>query len=258
VELHDWRRFARMTVVQVRVEFLKLWRIPSFSIMTIAFPLMLFAFFGLPNAGGHTGGVRTGAYLLGSFGVYAMTTVMLFSFGVGVAVERGQNIDLLMRVTPLRPLAALLGRSITAVAFGLITLAALFTFAGLTAGIHMPVATWLRITALLIGGALPFLVIGYAIGYAAGPSTAPVVLNIVYLPLSFASGILLPLPYLPHPIQLAAPYLPTYRYAQLVWGTLGVRTDGLLANGLWLAAYLVVFFVVALLAYRREEMRRFA
>ena len=43
----------------------------------------------------------------------------LFGFGVGVAVERGQGWLLLKRATPMPPLAYLLAKMATAVAFGL-------------------------------------------------------------------------------------------------------------------------------------------
>ena len=45
--------------------------------------------------------------------------------------------------------------------------------------------------------------------------------NLIYLPLSFASGLFVPLNQLPVFIQNLAPYLPSYHYAQLAWSALG-------------------------------------
>ena len=43
------------------------------------------------------------------------------------------------------------------------------------------------VTTVLVIGALPFCAIGLAFGYLVGPNSAPAVLNLVYLPMAFAS-----------------------------------------------------------------------
>jgi len=75
--------------------------------------------------------------------------------------------------------------------------------------------------------------------------------------MAFASGMLIPYPALPAPVRQVALYLPTYRYAQLAWGAVGIMTDTLLTIVAWLLAHTVVFFAIALVAYRREELRQF-
>src|SRR5579875_166014 len=150
---------------QTKAEFLKLWRNPGFSIASLALPVLFFAFFGLPYAHYHEGPISAGQYLLASFGAYGTISVMLFSFGVGVAVERGQRMNVLMRATPLRPAVYLLSKVLTALVFALLMLVILFAFGALAGGIHMAIGMWATLIGRLLLGALPFIALGFAFVY---------------------------------------------------------------------------------------------
>jgi ABC-2 type transport system permease protein len=76
--------------------------------------------------------------------------------------------------------------------------------------------------------------------------------------MAFASGVFMPVDRLPAAVQRVAPYLPTHHYAQLAWNAVGSGTEPLAVSVAWLAGYSVVFFVVAVVAFRREERARFA
>ena len=243
---------------QTRAEFLKLWRNPGFSVFSLLMPAIFFAFFGLPNTHNTEGNVSAGRYILASFAAYGAISVMLFSFGVGVAVERGQRMNVLMRATPLRPMVYLLARVVTAVAFAFLMLLVLFAFAAIAGGIRMDAAMWLTLTVRLLLGALPFIALGFAVGYLASPNAAAPIINIVFLILSFASGLFVPLPQLPDVVQKVAPYLPTYRYGQLAWNDIGFDIKEPLSTPvLWLFGYGIVFVVIAIRAYRREDQKTF-
>src|ERR1700738_2748923 len=90
-----------MLLEQTRSEFIKLLRTPAFSVTSVVLPSMFFAFFGLPHVNDREAGIKAGPYLLASFAAYGVISVMLYSFGIGVAVERGQKMNVLMRATPL-------------------------------------------------------------------------------------------------------------------------------------------------------------
>lgn len=246
-----------MLVRQTSAEFLKLWRTPAFSLSSLALPIIFFAFFGLPNSHYRIAGVSAGPYLLASFGAYGTTTVMLFSFGVGVAVERGQKMTVLMRVTPLPGVVALAARVITAVVFASIMLSLLFAFGVLAGGIHMASTQWITLTVRLLLGALPFIAMGLSIGYLASPAAAAPIANILFLVLSFGSGLFVPLSQLPSFVRQAAPYLPTYHYGQLVWQAVGAQTDSMQTSIVWLAGYGLAFASIAIWAYQREEQASF-
>jgi ABC-2 type transport system permease protein len=249
---------GRVLLAQARAELLIRRRIPAISLTSLALPVVFFTFFGLPVAHlKRADGVSVGAFLVVSFGAYTVGSVMVNAFGVGVAVERGMKVDLLQRVTPLPPGLLLLAKALTAMLLALLGVALLIGYATVVGGVAEPPAVWAAAAALLLAGALPFVGLGLAIGYAAGPNSAPAVANLVYLPLSFASGLFVPLEQLPAFVRALAPCLPTYHYGQLAWSALGARTAPLGSSLAWLAGYTVVFLALALHAYRREERRKF-
>jgi ABC-2 type transport system permease protein len=240
---------------QVKAELLKLARTPGFSISSLALPMVLFAFFGLRDSAAMRGGVEVGQYVLASFAAYGVMSVMLYSFGVSVAAERGQRIHLLARATPLRPAVALTARVITALIFALAMLLLLFAFAALVGGVQSNVGTLLRLAGSLLLGALPFVALGFGIGYLVSPTSAAPITNLSFVVLSFLSGIFVPLTSLPDYVQQIAPYLPTYRVAQLAWLASGARADPLTTDLVWLVVFGVAFSLFALCAYRIGERR---
>jgi ABC-2 type transport system permease protein len=191
-------------------------------------------------------------------GAYAVGSVMVFNFGVTVALDRGQKVDILMRSTPLPGWLYLLARVLSALAFGVIALAMLFLVALVLGGISLEPATWLSLAGRLLLGAIPLLALGFAIAYLAGPSAAPAVANLVFIGMAFASGMLVRLDQMPDLLRAVAPYLPTYHYAQFAWNVLGVGDESALLSGAWLVAYAIGLFMLAIAAYRREARRRFA
>jgi ABC-2 type transport system permease protein len=250
--------FARLLLRQTRAEILIRRRIPAFSAVNLALPIVFYAFFGLPVA--HrvfADGRSVGAHVLASFGAYAVGSVMVYAFGIGVANERAMRIDVLLRATPLPPAVHLLAKILTALVYSCLSLALLIGFGVLVGGVRQPPAVWLSVGLRLLGGSLPFIALGFLIGYRYGPNAAPAVANLIYLPLSFASGLFMPLDQMPAFVRAIAPWLPTYHYAQLAWNALGAPTERMGISVLWLTGYTALFLTLAFRAYRREEDRKF-
>lgn len=249
----------RMLYMQARALLVGYLRTPAFSVTTIALPVMFFAFFGLPNASRKfEDGTSLAAYLLASMGAYAVSSVMVFSFGIGVATSRGQKIDLLQRATPLPAWVSIVATVVNAMVFALLALLTLFLFAFVAAGVRLDALSWLQLTFRLLLGALPLLALGMAIGYSSGPSAAPAVTNLVYLPLAFASGLFIPIEQMPDFVQRLGPFLPTYHYGQLAWDVVGHAAEPLGTAVMGLAVWGVVLFAMAARAYRLDEVRKFA
>ena len=122
-------------------------------------------------------GVNVGAYLLASFGAYAVGNVMVYGFGIGVANERGMKVDRLMRASPLPPLVFMLAKVVTALLFALLALVLLIGFGIIVGGIHQTPAVWAMVITRLLAGSLPFIGLGFAIGYWSGPHAAPSALH---------------------------------------------------------------------------------
>ena len=147
-----------MLLAQTRSDFRMRWRLPAFSLTSLALPILFFTFFGLPFARNTLpSGVSEGAYLLASFAAYAVGNVMVYGFGIGVAVERGQKIDLLLRATPLPPGVAIAAKVLTALIFSLFSISALIVYGVIAGGIHQGVATWVNVIVRLLAGSLPLV-----------------------------------------------------------------------------------------------------
>lgn len=244
---------------QVSAAVISYVRIPAFSVTSLALPIMFFSFFGLAEAGRRfPDGTSVGAYLLASFGAYSVSSVMIFSFGIGVAAQRGQKTDLLQRATPLRPWVAVAASVLNALLFALVSLVLLFAFGAIAGGVRLPAGQWLSMTALLLFGSLPMIAMGMAIGYRAGPNSAPAVANLIYLPMAFASGLFVPIDRLPDFVQRIGPYLPTYHYGEIAHAAVGHGHEGIPTGLAWLAGWSVVLFAAAVSAFRADAQRKFS
>lgn len=247
------RMLSKQFIAQARL----LWRQPAIGLVALLLPVMLYVLFALPNADKQFAqGVTVGAYMLASLGAYGVGLTMVFSFGVSVAIDRGQKNDMLMRAGPLPPSVDLGSRIVLAVVFSTITLALLFLVALMT-GVRLPPGTVVSLLAVLVAGSLPLLGLSFAIAYLVGPGAATAMVNMLYMLLAFASGLLVPMNQLPSFVQETAVYLPTYHSAQMGWQVIGVPAENFLVSAAWLAGYAVMFFGAALWAYRRDATRRF-
>jgi len=255
-----WERVGPLwpsILATARCEFMRLYRIPGFSIPIIAFPVMFYALFGLPWARQHINGVDVGDYLLASFGTYAVITVALFAFGVTVSNDRASKTTLLMRATPMSPLAYLGGKIIATLFFSFVAIVALIAFAFVTHGVDFEPLTWLGLTLRLLVGVFPFITLGFAVGYLAGPNSAIAILQLINLPMSFASGLFVAMPNMPAYVRSSATFLPAFHLGELAWGAIGAPVEPAFVSIAWLGGFTVVFAVIALRAYYREETKTF-
>jgi len=245
-----------MVVQQTLAELRRLVRVPEFAGFSLAFPVILYLFVG--TQGGQAGGVAFPKYALASFAAYAVVNVALFSFGVTVASERGNRIDALLRATPVRPIAPLIAKVLTGLAFAVLALVLLYLAGIFLGGVSITAGELFTLTWRLLAGMVTFMGMGFAFGYLSGPNAAVAVINLVFLPMSFASGIFIPLNVLPPVIRNLGPYLPMYHLGRLAWNAVGVPQEDLWKSVAWLAGYAVVFLAVTLWAVRREDDRRFS
>lgn len=249
------RSLWRIYWLEAKCEFLKVLRMPAFAIPTIAFPVMFYLLFGVTFGRSFPAGpVSMATYLLGTYGAFGVIGAALFGFGVGVAVERGQGWTLLKRASPMPPGAYFAAKLFMASLFGSLVVAALFVLGATAGGVELPAATWAALGAVLIAGALPFCAFGLVLGYLAGPNSAPAVVNLIYLPMGFLSGLWIPINVLPGLMKTIALGLPPYHYAQLALKTFGAD----LGQPAWVhLTYLAVFTAVCLAlarwGYRRDE-----
>jgi len=244
---------AQIYALETKFEFLKQLRRPAYAIATLGFPLMFYAFFGLMS-GLHNNGMSLATYLLATYGTFGVVGASLFGFGVSVALERGAGWLLLKRASPMPPLAYFTAKLISATAFSALVVSLLFTMGALFGGVHLPALTWLALGGALVVGALPFCAMGLALGYLISPNSAVAVINLINLPMSFVSGLWLPVDVLPPVVQHIAPFMPAYHLGQLALGTIGAGgSQPWYLHVVVLLAFTAAALSAAAFAYRRDE-----
>lgn len=256
----SWKRVLHVYGMEARCEFLKALRLPAYVIPTLAFPLLFYVMFCLVFGSRQMlGSVTVSAYLLASYGAFGVMGASMFGFGVGVAAERGYGWLQLKRASPMPPLAYFAAKALMSMLFSFILTLALFVLAITLGGVRLGFATWVELAVILIAGSIPFCAMGLAIGYFAGPSSAPALVNLLYLPLAFCSGLWIPLNFLPKFLRQAAPFLPPYHLAQLAREVVGREHWGR-ASILHLAAlagFTALFLLLARLGYNRDDVKMY-
>ena len=248
-------QMATVYVAETRCELLKVWRMPSYSIPTLAFPAMFYLLFGVVmGKAAVTGGSNLGTYLLATYGAFGVIGAALFNFGVSVAIERGQGWMLLKKASPMPVGAYFAAKMIVSLVFSLLVVAILQTLGLTLGGVTQEAGVLASMTGILVLGAVPFCAMGLLIGYAAGPNSAPAIVNIIYLPMAFASGLWIPIHALPDFMATMARFLPAYHLGQLALKPLGADIgDPIWQHVIYLAVFTTACLAGAVLAYRLDE-----
>ena len=239
---------------EIQYEFLKLLRRRSFSLAVIGFPVMFYLLFGVANRRTGSGSFQIAKYLLGGYSCFGVVGAALFGIGVGLAMERTAGWLDLKRSSPMPPLAYLLAKCTTAIAFGII-ITFILTGIGLTlGGVHLTLSEFARMMAVTVAGAVPFASMGLLLALVIPASATPGVVNLIYLPMSFLSGLWMPIETFPHWLQRVAPVLPTYHLAQIMLGILGYAQPGsALGHWLYLVGFTLVTLGISWLVFQRAE-----
>jgi ABC-2 type transport system permease protein len=247
-----------MVVAQIGAVLTIYRRMPGFVAISMLLPTMFFFFFGLPHVNQHLPNGRSFAsYIMASLGAYAVSNVLVYNIGIGIANQRARKLDLLQRATPLPGWVAMLAGLVVGLLLGTIALLLLFAVAAV-GGVRLPVTLWATLLVWLVVGSIPMLGLGLAIGYGGGENTAPALASLIYLPMSFASGLFIPLNQMPDVVQKIAVYLPLYHYGQLAWNTVGAGDEALWKAILGVAIWSVLLLGLSARLYRQDQLRKFA
>lgn len=210
---------TRAYLLEARYEFLRLLRTPSFSLPCLLFPPVFYLLFGVLLGG--KGGPVAAQYLLAGYGVFGVIGVALFGFGVTVALDREQGLLTLKRAQPMPPGAYLVAKMAMALLFAAIILLLLAALAAGVAHVQLSAAQWAAWAATCLVGVLPFSALGLWLGTLVGGRGAPALINLVYLPMAFLSGLFIPLSMLPGALKSIAPLWPSYHLARLAQWQVG-------------------------------------
>jgi ABC-2 type transport system permease protein len=224
-------------------------RQPMYLVSTFVFPSLFFWFFGIPNAPDADGL----AMLTASFCAFAVLSVVLFQFGIGVATDRETSWYSYLRVLPAPRGTQLTARIFSGIVFATLGVLGVLATARFLGDLDFAPYHWGQFLLTLALGAVPFACLGLALGLVVSARSSTPFLNLTYLPLSFAGGLWMPPNILPKVVQDVSVYLPSRHYGELLWATL-LGAD-IAKRDFWglFAAFSVLLLLLVVLIRREED-----
>ena len=191
-------------------DLISVWRTPGFVIPSLAFPTIFYVFFGVVFNSG-----AASTYMLVTYACFGIMGPAMFNFAMNIASDRAHGWLTLKRLSPMPVSAYLLAKLSTALVFSLVISLALFSIAALVADVSLRGTQWLLLAIILLLGTLPFALIGLILGLTLSDKTAPGVVNLLYLPMAFLSGLWVPIHLLPGLLQQLSWIWPSYHLSQI-------------------------------------------
>ena len=250
---------AAIYLKEAKYEFLKNLRLRMYTASVLSFPIMFYVLFGLVlNSNETIGGMRVPTYLIATYGTFGVMGASLFGTAAGLASDRGLGWLQVKRASPMPPFAYFTAKVVTSMIFSAIIVLVLFLLGFTLGGVRMPLTETARLLGTLVAGSLPFSAMGLAVGYFTGPNSAPATINLIYLPMSFCSGLWVPFMFLPKIVRQIALALPPYHLSQLALGVVGAGTHE--SNGThWelLAAFTMICLGAARIGFQRDQEKMY-
>jgi ABC-2 type transport system permease protein len=244
---------------EAKYEFLKNLRLRMYTASVLSFPIMFYVLFGLVlNQHQAIGGTSIPTYLIATYGTFGVMGASLFGTAAGLASDRGLGWLQVKRASPMPPFAYFAAKVITSMIFSAVIVLALFLLGFTLGGVRMPMVDFARLLGTLVAGSLPFSAMGLALGYFTGPNSAPATINLIYLPMSFCSGLWVPFMFLPKVVRQIALVLPPYHLSQLALGIVGAGShESSVAHWEVLAAFTMICLGVARIGFQREQEKMY-
>jgi ABC-2 type transport system permease protein len=234
-------------VTEARYESLRTLRAPAFAGPFLLIPIALYLLFGtmIPSSGSER---PPGPYLFTAFTVMGIMGPALFGFGMGLALEREQGLIALKRALPMPKGAYLLAKMLMAVLFAVLITSAIAIESLVFGPVRLTVAQLAGVAAIAVVGTIPFCAIGLFIGARVSGRAAPAFVNLVYLPLTYLSGLFFSLP---ASIRWIAVFSPAFHLNQLALHAAG--TPSILGPAINIAALIGVTVLFTGLTVRRLQ-----
>ena len=248
----------RIIALESRYEIVKLFRTTAFVIPTLTFPVLFYLLFGVLMGSRMRGG-ETSVYLIATYGAFGVIGAALSSFGASIALERGQGLLQLKHATPMPLRAYMVAKLAAAMLFSAIIVLSLFAAGAIFSGVRFEPLQFGTLFASLVAGTVPFALLGLTLGYLVSAQASIAVLNLIYLPMSFLSGLWVPIDFLPSAVQKIASWLPPFHLAQLALEAIGQRTRGTPSEHvIALTGFALLFAATSIIAYRLDRRRNYA
>jgi ABC-2 type transport system permease protein len=209
--------YARIFGRETRYEFVRMLRTKAFSLSVIGMPVMFFLLFGVTNRS-----AGWGQYLVPAYSSMGVGFACLFGIGMAMAMERAQGWLEVKQASPMPRILYLAAKVMGCAGFAII-IAGLLVLVGVTlGGVTVTALQVLELCGVILAGSVPFTAMALLVALLVPPNSGPGTINLIYMPMCFASGFFMPIKYMPHFVRVIAPALPTYHLAQLALGIFGL------------------------------------
>ncbi len=241
----------RILLKETQYELSRLLRSRVYSLSIIGFPIMFYLIFGTANRG-----KPAALYLIAGYTCMGVVSACLFGIGLVLAMERAQGWLDLKRASPMPRLAYIGAKLASCAAFGLIIAVLLMLLGSALGGITLTALQAAALAGIAVAASIPFAAMGFFLAYLLPPNAGSGIINLIYLPLSFASGFWMPVAMLPHWLQAVAPVLPTYHMAQIALAVCGLApASGMALHWEVLGGFTLLMLGAAWITFLRSEAR---
>ena len=244
-------RLLRAYIIESKYAFLSTIKMPVMPITMMALPVFLYILFSFTMVSNLAQENPTVAVsFFSGFLIFAVTGPGLFGFGTGLAIERQSGILNLKRAQPMPPGSCLIAKMITAVVCTGLTMAFLILAATIFGHLNMTAVQIVNIVLISMLGVLPFCAIGFFIGTLVSGTASIGVVNLIFFPMLYLSGMFFPLPKI---MEEWAWIWPTFHINQIIKNAMGVESQ----TAIWICILTLVGITVffTYLAARRFARR---
>ncbi len=243
------RSVLHIYIGEVWDEMIKLARVPAYTLMTVLPPVLFYFLFSASQQGKPAAEL----YGLASFTAFGVISPGLLGIGIVFAMDRDRGLLALRRAFPMPAGAYLAAKLVLAALFAVLITLPIMLVAMTSAGVVLPPARWAALLGVAVVGVMPFCALGLYVGTLVKGENSGAILNGIYLPMSFLSGLWVPLSALPYILTVTAPIWPAYHLAILTRAAVGeVSPSNLALHIAYLVTMTVVFFA---LSYQRLRKR---
>ena len=245
----------RLTLLHARYGLVETFRVPIAVIGTIVFPALALLFFVVPQRAVADNPLYATQAVI-SLCVFAVMTNALFSFGLTISENREKPWDPYLRTLPAPGIARVLAQILSTGALGIVAVVPVVVVGGLFTAAEAPPLRIAAGLAALAVSAVPFMLIGTAVGYAFSFKAAIAVIQIVMFALAFIGGLFLPPILFADWLDTISLFTPSRQAREFViWAVAG----GPLEWWVWVGilAWTVAMLALSLVLYRRDEGKRY-
>jgi ABC-2 type transport system permease protein len=251
-----------LTAWQVAYEQRAFWRNRTWAFFSFGMPVMLLLLFGALNSGGRIqelGNIPYITFFLPGILAYGIIITQFVSMAGGLSIQRDNGLLKRIRGAPLPGWAYVAGRVGSTALISVVMTVVMLVLGRVCFDVHLRAEAVPAVVVTVLLGAATFAALGMAaVSLIPNAEAAPVVANVLILPLSFISGIWYPLTGAPDWLVDLAKVFPVERLASALHVAFDPLNHGSAWSGddmLWLGIWLLVGARLAMRFWRQEMGR---